>query len=236
VLVDGGAAFEGGFDVGERVVTPFLLSRGVRRLDLLVLTQPVAGRLGGLAAVARAVPIGEVWTPPAFPQVRGDLGLALAAARVPIVVRRPDDPPRRFGEVELASLPGAERVALRVAYRDLAIVFPPDGRAAPPPSAWAAPGAALPGPAATILHWPRGLLPLYGVAPLLDAVRPRLVVLAGEPGRRAVRELPELLDLIERRGARALVPERDGAIVVTTDGRGLEVRTVDRPDPLEEGM
>ena len=238
LLVDGGAAFEGGFDVGERVVTPFLLGHGIRRVDVLVLVQPEADRLGGLAAVARALPIGEVWLPPGFPQIPGELGRVLADRRVPIIVRREGDQVGPFGRVTVSILPSYARLAFHVAYEDVAIVFPPDGPGTPPPRSWRrAPGAPpLGGRLATILHWPRSPLPRYGLSPLLETLRPQVVLLAGEAGRRALRELPELIDAIELGGARALIPERDGAVIVTTDGRGVEVRTVGRSDPLEEGF
>lgn len=236
ILVDGGSAFEGGFDVGERVVTPFLLSQGVRRLDVLVLVQPLEDRLGGLVAIARALPIGEVWIPPDFPQVPGEIGRVLADRRVPILVRRPEDEPRAFGPVDVAILPSRGRLAFRVGYRGVAIVVPPDGPGVPPPSGWGPPSA-LQGRVATILHWPRSPLPRYGAGPLLETLRPALVVVAGEAARRVLREMPELIEVIEVGGAKALIPERDGAVIVTTDGaQRLEVRTVDRPDPLEEGL
>jgi hypothetical protein len=169
--------------------------------------------------------------------VRGELGLVLADRRVPIVVKRPEDPARVFGPAVLSFLPGAARLAFRLGFRGVALVVPPDGPGAPPPAAWAPKdGPPLPGSSATILQWPRSPLPAYGVGPLLDALRPQVVVVPGEAGRRAARELPELLDVIEVRGARALVPARDGAVTVSTDGTRVEVRTVDRPDPLEEGL
>ncbi len=238
VLVDGGAAFEGGFDVGERVVTPFLVGHGVRRLDVLVLTQPIEGRLGGLAAVARAVPIGEVWIPPGFPQIPGELGRILAGRRVPILVKQAGDPPQALGPADLSILPSRARLAFRLGFREIAVVFPPDGPGLPPPWAWGGgPGQPpLRGRLATIVHWPRSPLPRYGAGPLLEALRPQVVVVAGEAGRRVLREMPELIDVIEIGGARALIPERDGAIIVTTDGEQVKVRTVDRPDPLEEGL
>lgn len=232
LLVDGGTAVEGAFDVGERVVVPFLLGRGVTRIDVLLLTQPRADRQGGLAFLARAFPVGEVWLPPGAPQVGGELGRVLADRGVPIRVRREDDPPAAFGPVRLEMLPGGSRLAFSLVFGEVTIVYPPDGPGAPPPGDWRLPA----GPTTALLHWPRSALPPYGIGPLLDAVRPRVVVVPGEPGRRALRDLPELLDLMEVRGARVFLPERDGAIIVTTDGRALQVRTVDRQDPLEERM
>jgi competence protein ComEC len=232
LLVDGGAAFEGAFDVGARVVTPFLHGRGVKRIDVLLLTQPRPDRHGGLAFLARVFPIGEVWLPPGAPQIGGELGRVLADRGVPIRVKRPDDPQVTFGRVGLTFLPGRTRLAFDLVFGTVAIVSPPDGPGAPAPAGWPLPV----GPTATVLQWPRSVLPRYGVGPLLDTLRPQVIVVPGEPARRALRELPELLDLMEVHGSRVFLPERDGAVIVTTDGYTLQVQTVDRPGPLEEHL
>ncbi len=232
LLVDGGAAFEGAFDVGARVVAPFLHGRGVTRIDVLLLTQPRPDRHGGLAFLARVFPIGEVWLPPGAPQIGGELGRVLADRGVPIRVKRPDDPQVTFGRVGLTFLPGRVRLAFDLVFGTVAIVSPPDGPGAPAPAGWQLPV----GPTATVLQWPRSVLPRYGVGPLLDTLRPQVIVVPGEPARRALRELPELLDLMEVHGSRVFLPERDGAVIVTTDGYTLQVQTVDRPGPLEEHL
>ncbi len=231
LLVDGGAAFEGAFDVGERVVAPFLRGRGVTRVDVLLLTQPRPDRQGGLAFLARVFPIGEVWLPPGVPQIGGELSRVLADRGVPIRVKRPDDPPVTFGRIALALLPGRARLAFELVFGEVAVVYPPDGPGTPAPAGWRRPA----GPTTTVLHWPRSALPRYGVGPLVDTLRPQVIVVPGEPGRRALREIPELLDLMEVRGSRVFIPERDGAIIVTTDGRTLQVQTAERPDPLDDG-
>ncbi len=232
LLVDGGTAFEGAFDVGARVVAPFLRGRGVTRIDVLLLTQPRPDRQGGLAFLARVFPVGEVWLPPGAPQIGGELGRVLADRGVPIRVKRPDDPPVSFGRVGLTFLPGRARLAFDLVFGEVAVVYPPDGRGAPSPAGWRLPV----GLTTTVLQWPRSALPRYGVGPLLDTLRPQVIVVPGEPARRALRELPELLDLMEVHGSRVFLPERDGAVIVTTDGYTLQVRTVDRPGPLEEHL
>ena len=61
ILIDGGGLFDDRFDVGEQVVVPFLLSRWIARLDLVVLSHPHPDHLNGLAAVLRHFPVGAVW-------------------------------------------------------------------------------------------------------------------------------------------------------------------------------
>lgn len=60
VLVDGGG-LGGAVDPGERVVLPALRRAGVHGLDVIALTHPDFDHYGGLAAVARGLPVTEFW-------------------------------------------------------------------------------------------------------------------------------------------------------------------------------
>ncbi len=49
------------WDPGEDIVSPYLWSRGIKKLDIVVLSVPHQDHLGGLHAVARNFRIGEFW-------------------------------------------------------------------------------------------------------------------------------------------------------------------------------
>ncbi|MGO9272515.1 MAG: ComEC/Rec2 family competence protein [Terriglobia bacterium] len=71
MLVDAGAgrglggregAFQRGrWDPGEDIVSPYLWSRGVKSIDVLVVTDTRDDRLGGVSAVLRNFRVGELW-------------------------------------------------------------------------------------------------------------------------------------------------------------------------------
>lgn len=71
LLIDGGgpvggtwstrASSRGQFDVGEDVVSPYLWSRHLRRLDVVALTHAHSDHLGGLPAILRNFRPGELW-------------------------------------------------------------------------------------------------------------------------------------------------------------------------------
>ncbi|HEX7159145.1 MAG TPA: ComEC/Rec2 family competence protein [Edaphobacter sp.] len=55
------AAAVNGFDVGEEVVSPYLWSRRIRRLDVLVLSHAHSDHMGGMAAVMGSFRPRELW-------------------------------------------------------------------------------------------------------------------------------------------------------------------------------
>jgi competence protein ComEC len=82
LVVDCGSAARG--DAGDRILSPFLRGRGVRTVDVLVLTHPHEDHYGGAAALLEAFAVREIWVP-------GDTPLALfgkAVARNSRFVKR----------------------------------------------------------------------------------------------------------------------------------------------------
>ncbi len=67
LLYDAGPAFEEGFDAGDSVVVPYLLSRGVGRLDRLLLSHGDNDHAGGIPAVQARLRIAEQFGTPGHP-------------------------------------------------------------------------------------------------------------------------------------------------------------------------
>ena len=61
MLIDGGGFPQGTFDVGENVVSSFLWSKGIKKIDYLVLTHAHPDHLNGLKAVSKNFKIREFW-------------------------------------------------------------------------------------------------------------------------------------------------------------------------------
>jgi len=55
------AEAQAAFDIGEEVVSPYLWSRRIRRLDLMVLSHAHSDHMGGMAAVMRSFQPRELW-------------------------------------------------------------------------------------------------------------------------------------------------------------------------------
>jgi competence protein ComEC len=57
----GGSTHQGNFDIGEDVVSPYLWTRHVRRLDIVALTHAHSDHMGGMVAVMRNFRPRELW-------------------------------------------------------------------------------------------------------------------------------------------------------------------------------
>ncbi len=93
LLVDAGPRFPSGEDAGGRIVAPYLWSRGINRLDGLVLTHDDLDHSGGVASLLQSHVPGWFLTPLAGMDrdTLGDAGRAIMA-------RRPDAIPCRAGQ------------------------------------------------------------------------------------------------------------------------------------------
>jgi competence protein ComEC len=238
MLIDGGGLAGSPFDVGERVVSPVLWRKGIKRIDTLVLTHGHPDHLAGLVAVARNFRIGESWEGAPLP----DEGLAAAYRRAlgPKVLRRRIGRGDRFEEgrvaleilhpprdLDAAAGPAGneDSLVIRMTFGSVAFLFMGDAGARTE-RALLASGDTL---AATVLKAGHHGSAASTSSDFLDAVRPRLVLVsAGEgntygfPGR-------EVLARARNAGAELLRTDLDGAVEVRTDGLAVQARTAAGP-------
>lgn len=211
VLVDAGSGGPYRLDAGERVVAPFLWNRGHLRLAGTVTTHPDSDHAGGMAAIHRLFPVGERWD-----------------------VTRPLREPLALGGVLITPLNGGagpwgpaagesdndRALVLRVDYGLASFLLASDIEAAAE-RRLAAAGAVL---AATVLKVPHhGARTSTG--PLLAAaVRPSVAVVSVGARNAYGHPDPGVLARLAAAGARIFRTDRDGAVVLETDGRVLDVR------------
>lgn len=60
ILIDGGGTPQGDFDVGSKIVVPYLRRKGISEIDLLILTHPHLDHLEGLLPVLKEFKVGMV--------------------------------------------------------------------------------------------------------------------------------------------------------------------------------
>jgi competence protein ComEC len=230
MLVDAGGSYDGGFDVGEAVVAPYLWSRGVRRLDRLVVTHAHPDHAGGVPAILTGFGVGEVWEGPAPRRDRGyralDDALRASGARrrtvlagvtevwdgVELRVVGPQPPERPPWTTR-----NDDSVVLAARYGDVTVLLTGDveggGEARLPP---------LP---ALALKVPHHGSKSSSTAAFLASSRPRVALVSAGYRNRFGHPHPDVL--ARYREARAVVyrTDRDGCITLATDGARAWVRT-----------
>jgi beta-lactamase superfamily II metal-dependent hydrolase len=201
VLVDAGAGGPYRLDAGERVVAPFLWNRGVLRLTAVVVTHPDVDHAGGMTAVRTLFSVREAWD------------------------GAPEGGPLALGGAVLTPLPAAAAgrndaarvLRLEMGYVSVLLTSDIEG---PGERALVASGAPL---GATVLKVPHHGSRTSSSPELLAAIRPAIAVVSA--GVRNAYGHPDagVLTRLTAAGADVYRTDRDGAILLETDGRTLDV-------------
>ena len=201
VLVDAGAGGPYRLDAGERVVAPFLWNRGILRLAAVVVTHADIDHAGGMAAVRELFAVDGSWD------------------------GAPERGPLALGGAVLTSLPTASEGrndAARVLRVELgrATVLLSSDIEGPGEQALIASGATLD---AAVLKVPHHGSRTSSGPELLAAVRPAVAIVS--VGVRNVYGHPDagVLARLSAAGADLYRTDRDGAVLIETDGRTLDV-------------
>jgi competence protein ComEC len=233
-LVDAGGTLGGRFDIGGRVVVPAVRALGVRTLSALLLTHADVDHVGGALGLIPLVKPAHVWEGvpveglAVLDAVRrtahaagAGWGAVAAGTRatvggVDVRVLHPPAPDwtRRRSRND-------DSVVLELRLRDVSLILPGDAG----PSVEAALASALTPAALRVLKAGHHGSRSSSTPAFLDAAAPAVVLASAGRANRHGHPDPAVIDRVLARGAAFYRTDRDGAIVVDTDGRTVRVAT-----------
>jgi competence protein ComEC len=231
LVLDAGGSPVGSFDPGERVVAPYLWSRGRTELAVLALSHPHPDHANGLPYLLSRFEVGELWQSgepcplPACDDLER-LSLSKGTPRV----RLGDRPFRRtFGPVELTLLwpqsplgydptlgENDNSLVFRLTYGRFSALLPGDIEA-DAERALLALGTDL---HADVLKAPHHGSDTSSTRAFVDRVRPRDVVFSVGPRNRFGFPRESVVARYASAGARLSRTDIDGAVTFITDGEG----------------
>ncbi|MCH8203817.1 MAG: DNA internalization-related competence protein ComEC/Rec2 [Candidatus Hydrogenedentes bacterium] len=225
LLIDAGDR-SGFVDMGRRVVGPYLWSRGVSRLDALIISHPDRDHIGGAAYILDHFSVGAVFLGPRDSGSPEERELLEKCERMHIPVKRlarGDTIELRGAKLEVlhppeewpSSLPPNENsLSVRVVWPGLSALFPGDAEAA------AETALTQRNSTARILKVPHHGSRTSSSQAFIDAVRPGIAVISvGRRGRRSVLS-PDVVRRYQESDATVFRTDVSGGIRITTrDGQ-----------------
>ncbi|MBN2245574.1 MAG: DNA internalization-related competence protein ComEC/Rec2 [Candidatus Aminicenantes bacterium] len=233
MLIDGGGFPNSDFDIGERVVSPFLWKKGIKRINYLVLTHAHPDHFYGLHSVVKNFKIKEFWE--AYSPQNDHKYKDLKASFSPATIHR-----RVFTSIQetindvsvdvlypkkenfmVHSAHNRQSVVIRIAYKSQAFLFTGDIETDCEEKIINS-GQVL---KSQILKSPHHGSRTSSSWTFLNAVSPDIVVIS--VGRNNIYQLPhnEVLERYKQLKLRVFRTDVHGAVEIATDGEKIKIRT-----------
>ena len=233
MLVDGGGFPKSTFDVGERVVSPFLWRKGIKKIDYLVLTHAHPDHLNGLKAIARNFKIGEFWE--AFSPMENDSYTEFKELLLPSVRKkrffRGDSRLEKNVKIEalhpermdpyVATEQNDHSLVLRIIYEQTSFLLTGDIGKDAEREILENSGEIK----CQILKSPHHGSRSSSSKDFLDSTAPQIVMISLGEGNRYGFPHKEILERYKDIGAKVFRTDINGAIEISSDGRRISVRT-----------
>jgi competence protein ComEC len=239
MLIDGGGVLSFGrtsktrLDIGEDVVSPYLWSRSIRRIDIVVLTHAHDDHARGLPAIIENFHPSELWTgfTPAS-EVWSEVQDRARAEKVRIIAMRGG---RSFDfggtRIEILSPPADyvpgdapgnnDSLAMRITYGKRSILLTGDMER-PMERRLLTDGEPLRADVLKVGHHGSNT---SSIEPFLDAVSPEFAVISDGFANSFHHPHPQVLERLAEHHAAVLRTDLDGLITIRTDGLRMSIET-----------
>ena len=242
ILIDGGGFTANSiFDVGARIVAPFLWRKKIETIDTVILSHPNSDHVNGLIYIVENFHVKNVWTNnqgsenigykdflraieknrihmPAYEKIYGrhwinGVCLEIIYPPVDFIARQQHDSWRDLNNNSLV---------VKASLGSTSMLFPGDVESRAEAAIVASVGDRI---ASTVLVAPHHGSRTSSSSLFIEKVSPNTVVISS--GRKGWFELPHpsVVKRYRQKGCRVYATSHHGAIVVTTDGRTLNVKT-----------
>ena len=230
LLVDAGGA-GARFDVGERVVSPALWASGVRRLDWLAVTHADLDHVGGASAVSTTFRPREIWEGVPVPNEPARRRLVEVSAvwrelqahdrfRVGEVIVEVLHPP--LPDWERPRVRNEDSLVFRLRYKDVDVLLTGDIDAEAERMLTLGESPASIRILKVAHHGSRS----SSSAGFLERYTPDVALISAGRGNPFGHPAPDVVARLHAVGARVFRSDLDGATVIETDGRSLNVRSL----------